>query len=110
MIYFIFPFDWGLFWGNQALTVGPVLWLSCLHSSAGDMLTLRRAETKSCAALKVWTVFGSELACCGEGQVNQGKEKGKEQVGQRTGRIREIREEQNIIYSGVKGKIPPNLT
>lgn len=61
MIYFIFPFDWGLFWGNQALTVGPVLWLSCLHSSAGDMLTLRRAETKSRAALKVWTVFGSEL-------------------------------------------------
>lgn len=42
MIYFIFPFDLGLFWGNQALTVCPVLWLSCLHSSAGEMLTLRR--------------------------------------------------------------------
>lgn len=82
MIYFIFPFDWGLFWGNQGLTVGPVLWLSCLHSSAGDMLTLRRAEMKSRAALKVWTVFGSKLACCGEGQVNQGKERGQKQVGQ----------------------------
>lgn len=89
MIYFMFPFDWGLFWGNQALTVGPVLWLSCLHSSAGDMLTLRRAETKSRAALKVWTVFASELACCSQGQVNQGlKEVGLKQVGQRTGRMR----------------------
>lgn len=76
MIYFIFPSDWGLFWGNQALTVGPVLWLGCLHSSAGDMLTLRRAETNSRAALKVWTVFGSETVCCGEGQVKQGEESG----------------------------------
>ncbi|KAI9538623.1 hypothetical protein NQZ68_012275 [Dissostichus eleginoides] len=35
------------------------------------MLTLRRAETKNRAALKVWTIFGSELAGCAEGQVNQ---------------------------------------
>lgn len=38
--------------------MGPVLWLSCLHCSAGDMLTQRRAETQSRAALNVWTVFG----------------------------------------------------
>lgn len=43
--------------GNQALTVGPVLWLSCLQSSAGDLLTLRGAETKSWTGLKVSIEF-----------------------------------------------------
>lgn len=42
MIYFIFPHDLArggvAFWGNQALTVGALLWLHCLHCSAVDML------------------------------------------------------------------------
>lgn len=71
MIYFIFPHDLvrgGVaFWGNQALTVGALLWLCCLHCSAVDMF--KRGET-----LKVWTVFGSAVGCCGEGRVNWGKD------------------------------------
>lgn len=72
MIYFIFPHDLvrgGVaFWGNQALTVGALLWLHCLHCSAVDMLKWGEGGT-----LKVWTVFGSAVVCCGEGWVNWGK-------------------------------------
>lgn len=80
MIYFIFPFDWGLFWGNQALTVGPVLWLSCLHSSTGDMLTLRRAETESRAAPKVWTVFELSWAALKKDRSTRAKKVGRNRL------------------------------
>lgn len=114
MIYFIFPFDWGLFGGNQALTVGPVLWLSCLHCSSGDMLTLRRAETESYVALRVSTVFRTICRICSLSWPDAGKDRsavanevGYKQGGQATGRNQSGVEW--YIQEYWRKKIPHNL-
>lgn len=96
--------------------MGPVLWLSCLHCSAGDMLTRRRAETQSRAALKVWTVFGvsriwglSWLVVRTDRSAKGANEGGKNRLGAGQ-EEEEIRVGLNIKPSSMKGKIPHNVT
>lgn len=61
------------FWGNQALTVGALLWLHCLHCSAVDMLKWGRGGDSQ-GLDSIWICSG--LLWRGTGQLGQ-RQRGK---------------------------------
>lgn len=81
-----------LFGGNQALTVGPVLWLSCLHCSSGDMLTLKGGPSPRALRLAgLSTIFFLFCFFKRKGTVLQDLECELARCWERTGQPRQIK-------------------